>query len=119
MMTILKKTTICPDQDPIIVLNQKILKMVVISNNPNLVKAADDLAQVPPTSVDRKVIWCKNPNSCDLKKMIADLPDNLDGIQAFSLSTKNKIADTIKQWTFGDYVRIDSAYTDAGLPQYN
>jgi hypothetical protein len=118
-MTELKKTTVCSNLDSISILDQQILKMVVISDNPTLVKVADDLAQVPPTSVDRKVIWCKNLNSHDLKKMIPDLPDSLEGIQAFSLSTKNKIADTILYWKFGDYVRIDSAYTNAGLPQYN
>lgn len=114
----LQKTTIYPDENPSPILNQHILKVVVLGNKVHLVKVADDLAIDPPTAIDRHVIWFKQPDPQLLLTLFPGLPQN-NNIKAFSLSTLNNIADIIYNNEPEDYVRVDQAYTRAGLPEYN
>lgn len=118
-MSELLKTIIVPTADPLAILDQKILKMVVISNDSALVEMANNLSLKPPTAIDRYVIWYKAPDFVELQKQFSSLPDDLTQVKAFSLSTKNKVADVIKADETADYVRIDQSFTKAGLPEYN
>lgn len=118
-MPTLQKTIIVPTADPSTVLDQKILKMVVVVNDSALVEMANNLALKPPTAIDRYVIWYKTPDFSELKKQYPALPEDLTQVKAFSLSTKNKVADIITANETIDYVRIDQSYTKAGLPEYN
>ena len=114
----LTKTTTVPTQDPTLVLNLPILKMIVLGNRSVIAQLADDLAQDPPI-VDRQVIWFTAGLPDNYKKQfnISDplnLITNLLNVQAFSLSTGNKIADAINISENVDEVRMDLAYTNAG-----
>jgi hypothetical protein len=115
----LEKTTIYPDQNPNAVLSKKILKLVILVNNENLVVTADRIARDMPSDIDRQVIWYKNLNDIDLINKFPGLPDDLTGIMAFSLSTRNKVSDLIKNWQDGDYERIELAFNNAGLDENN
>ncbi len=115
----LKKTIIYPGQDPESTIQLPALKLVIIADNNTLVTIADNLAQYPPTSVDRYVIWFKEPAGYNLHQRFPDLPADLSTVCAFSLSIKNKVADLILTSETLDYVRIDFSFTQAGLPKYN
>jgi hypothetical protein len=115
----LEKTTIYPDQNPNSVLSKKILKLVILVNNENLVVTADRIAQDTPAGIDRQVIWYKSLNDIDLKTKFPGLPDDLTGILAFSLSTRNKVSDLIRNWSDNDYETIEEAFDNAGLDENN
>lgn len=115
----LQKTTVVPPGNPTSVLNEKIIKMIVVTNDSEFVEKADNLAINAPTAIQRKVIWYKQPDWQQLKQMFAELPYNKVDIKAFSVSTKNKIADVITVNEQADYMRIDEAYTKAGLAEFN
>jgi hypothetical protein len=116
-MTLLK-TVIHPDTDPESKLQEPVLKMVILGNKTELVATADYLAEEPPTEVDRWVIWYKNPDMKALKKKFPVLK-NMPEFKAFSLSTINKVADVITVNDLEDELRVEKAYTKAGLRQYN
>lgn len=118
-MTNLQRTIIVPGGNPETILSQKILKMIVIVDNDSFVEKADNLALDKPAGIERYVVWYLSPDFDQLKKAYPDLPDNLSGVVAFSLSTKNKVADTIKSNEQLSYSRIDSSFTKAGLPEFN
>lgn len=114
-----EKTVTHPDQDPDDILNQPVLKMVVLVDDLDLVDIANNLALDPPISVDRWVVWFKDPDDDDMRRRIPDLPPELKEIQAFSLSPMNKVSDIIYRKEKVDYVRVEHAYTKAGLPENN
>jgi hypothetical protein len=97
---------------------EPVLKLVVLGNREPLATAADAMAQNPPTNVDRWVVWYKNPDMDALKAKFTELQDK-ENFKAFSLSTKNKVADIIKSEDLEDEVRVDEAFTKAGLKKFN
>jgi len=118
-MLLLKKTLIYPGENPCTVLSRKCLKIVVLTDNRDIVETAEILAQNQPTSAERHVIWYKEYNDSELKNKFPGLPDNLSGIEAFSLSTTNKVCEVIKKWKDGDYVRMESVFENAELAENN
>jgi hypothetical protein len=113
------KTIQIPPASAETVIGKPIIKMVVLGNYPDVVEKANNLALEPPTEVDRWVLWFKQPNESELNVLFPNLPDDISSIVAFSLSTQNRVADTITTQEEADYVRIDQAYTKAGLPGFN
>jgi hypothetical protein len=117
-MSPLKKTTIVPDGNPKEVLNKKILKMIVLRDNTKLAEFANELAIYPP-NIERWVIWFKNPDENEIVKLFGNLDKDFNKIAGFSLSAKNEIANYILVNELIDILRVEEAYTDAGLPNYN
>ena len=117
-MSQLDKTLIIPEDDPNTVVGQPILKMVILGNNQHLAQIANDLALDPPV-VDRRVLWFKDPDMAALRHLFKSLADDLGDVLAFSVSTKDLVADYIRKGEQLDYIRVDQSYTRAGLPEYN
>ena len=113
------KTLIIPGDNPATTFDKSILKLVILGNHEQAVKDADNLARFPPTSTDRYVVWFKNPTETEIKQYIPEFEDPQDDVVAFSLSTKNKIADYITKDEKLDYVRLDHSFTKAGSPEFN
>lgn len=114
----LEKTTIVPDEDPKNILKEPILKMIVLGNNKPLAVMANELAFYPPIK-DRRVIWYKHFTEDEIRRLFDDLTGDFNTILAFSLSTKNLVADYIRQGDIVDEVRMEEVYTNAGLPEFN
>ena len=108
----LTKTITVPPGDPDATLHLPIIKMVVVVNDANIAQTADDLAQMPPI-VDRQVVWF--PNGLPANYQAEFNVPNLATAAAFSLSPENNIGDVIRQGETVDFVRMDDAYTAAGL----
>ena len=109
----LTKTTIVPPGNADNVLNQPIIKLIVVMNDPNLAQLADDLAQNPPI-VDRQVIWFQNGLPANFQAMFNI--NNLNTALAFSLKIDNTVADVIRDTDNPvDAVRMAIAYNNAGL----
>lgn len=115
----LLNTTTVPPEDPTSVLGKNFIKMVVVVDDPGLVTIADNLTINAPTPIKRKVIWYKQPNWQQMNNDFKGLPVNTANIKAFSVSTKNIVADTINANEEAGYVRVGQAYSKAGLPQFN
>lgn len=115
----LQRTTIYPDQDPLPVMEEPILKLIVLSNDMEIVKNADNLAQSDPTSIGRWVIWMQQKDNDMLETLLNEVPNNVDEVVAFALSTVNLVADAILDSEEVDYLRLDEAFTKAGLPEFN
>ena len=118
-MNELKKTIIIPGGDANEVVGKPILKMVVLGDNEEVAIIANRLAKYPPTAVDRHVIWYKNPSHAELKNLFSNIDDNIDGVVAFAVSTKDLVAEYVRSGETLDNVRLDQAYTKAGLSEYN
>lgn len=116
----LLKTVTYPEQPLYVisdVLDELILKMVIIGPYPEFVHKADQLAQDPPI-IDRKVIWLKSFPE-ELSNQFIDLPEDTAQIVGFSCSTINKVSKVIFTGEPLDYAILLSAYADAGLPPNN
>jgi hypothetical protein len=117
----LQKTVKSPPGSHSEFIQRPILKIVVFGDHEGLVEKADNLSLDPPTSVDRGVLWLVNgtipPDLVDEVPELAKVDTGQH--KAAALSTKNKLADTISLNEPDDYVRIDEAFTKAGLPEYN
>lgn len=117
----LQKTITHPQEDYHDFIQNPVLKLIVFGDRPDLVKIADDLALDPPTSIDRGVLWLINgviPTG--LINEASDLSQiDLSQIKAVSVSTKNMVADRILITDSEDYVRVEQAYTKAGLSHFN
>lgn len=118
-MPVLQKMIMVPPSNPKTILDQKIIKFIVLVNDESVVVKANNLALDTPANVDRFVIWYKEPDLTNIKKENPSLPNDLSLVTAFTLSEINKVADVIMNSETIDYVRIDSAYTKAGLPEFN
>lgn len=129
-MSELKKTIIIPDDDatnaegkPKLkisdVVGKPILKMVVLGDSEEVATFASHLAEEPPTAVDRHVIWYKEPDHSALKLLFKNLDDNIEGVLAFAVSTKDIVADYVRAGEKIGYTRIDLAYSRAGLSEFN
>jgi len=86
--------------------------MVVVVNDANIAQTADDLAQMAPI-VDRQVVWFPNGLPANYQAEF-NVPNLLTAV-AFSLSPENNIGDVIRQGEVVDFVRMDDAYSAAGL----
>ncbi len=117
-MYALEKTTIIPDGDYNEILDLPILKLVVIDDNPEITRIANNLAIYPP-NIDRHVLWFKESSEDELNEIFNGLDEDYNNIIAFSVSTINKIADYILYDDTIDMVRVDQAFTEAGKPEYN
>ncbi len=114
----LEKTTIIPDGNFNEILELPILKMVIIVNNPELVEIANDLSLYPP-NIERHVLWFKDTSEDEIKEIFNDINEDYNDIQAFSVSTTNKVADYILSHEIIDMVRVDHSFTIAGKPEFN
>jgi len=108
----LTKTVTVPPGNPEPTLHLPIIKMVVVVNDLNIAQTADDMAQLPPI-VDRQVVWFQNGLPANYQAEFG-LPD-LATAAAFSLSPENNVGDVIRQGEIVDDVRMEEAYTAAGL----
>ena len=108
----LTKTITVPPGNPDATLHLPIIKMVVVVNDAALAQLADDLAQFPPIT-DRQVVWFQNGLPANYQAEF-NVP-NLAAVVAFSLSPENDIGDVISDDETVDDVRMDEAYTAAGL----
>ncbi len=117
----LQKTVKSPPGSHLEFIQRPILKIVVFGNHESLVEKADNLSLDPPTSVGRGVLWLVDGTiPQDLLNEAPELAKaDTSQQKAAALSTKNKLADTISVDEPDDYVRIDEAFTKAGLPEYN
>jgi|GEM_PF-3299793 len=107
------KTTIVPPGDANAVLNQPIIKMIVIVNDPDLAQLADNLARNPPI-VDRQVVWF--PGGLPANFQATFNIDHIDTALAFSLKIDNTVADIITTDDRPvDAVRMAIGYNNAGL----
>lgn len=118
-MSNLSKTITIPPASPETILGKPVLKMVILGYYPNAVDLANELAIEPPTSTDRWVLWFPQPESDQIRTLFPSLQNNYSSLLGFVLSTTNKIADLLLVNETIDTVRIDQAYTQGGLPQYN
>lgn len=89
-----------------------IIKMIVVVNDVNVAQTADDMAQMAPI-VDRQVVWFPNGLPANYQAKF-NVPNLLTAV-AFSLSPENNIGDVIRQGETVDFVRMDEAYSAAGL----
>lgn len=109
----LTKTITVPPGNPEPTLHlQNTIKMVVVVNDENIAQTADDLAQLPPI-VDRQVVWFQNGLPANYQAEFG-VPDLATAV-AFSLSPENNIGDVIRRGEIVDDVRMEHAYTAAGL----
>jgi hypothetical protein len=108
----LTKTITVPPGNPEPTLHLPIIKMVVVVNDENIAQTADDLAQMPPI-IDRQVVWFPNGLPANFQAEFG-VPDLATAV-AFSLSPENNIGDVIRQGEIVDDVRMEQAYTSAGL----
>ena len=118
-MSEIRKTIIVPGGNARDVVGKPILKMVVLGNNEQVAKSASRLALYPPTNTDRYVLWFKNPSHSELKQLFENLDEDISNVVAFSVSTKDVVVDYIRTGETIDNVRLDHAYTKAGLREYN
>lgn len=114
----LERTIAHPGEDPSGILEMPILKLVVVGDRMSLVEKADYLAGEAAAGVDRYVIWYQEPELEELKTRYPELRGHTD-FKAFALSTLNKVADVIDGSDREDMIRLDRAFTRAGLPKYN
>lgn len=113
------KTTIVPPSNPDSIFNTNSLKFVLVTNDQDLASMASNMALDTVANIERNVVWFTQPDWENLKQLFGGLPDEIDGVKAFVLSTKNKVADIITSNEIADYVRVGRAYATAGLEQYN
>ncbi len=113
-----QKTCIYPDPNIDNVLSKPILKMIVVGNYSDIVRAADNLALYPPMNTARHVIWYPAISANELRTKFPGLT-NVENIKAFSLSKSNKVGDIITKNETADLVRIDLCFTRAGAAALN
>lgn len=118
-MALSEKTIICDEFISEDIINDPILKLIVINDEEDFVELADMVAQQDPMGMDRRVIWIKNCDHQSVYDQIPDLSVELNNVKAFSLSTINKAARIIDIDDDINFIRIDEAYIEAGKPEYN
>lgn len=118
-MTYSRKTIICNESINIEILNETSLKLVVLNNFNNFVEMADSVAQQTPMGFERRIVWVKNKDIEMLKNQFSELPDEIENIIAFSLSTINKVAFILNKGDTINSPRIDRAFIKAGKTKYN
>lgn len=114
----LVKTIVCEGVIPSDVLSRLCLKLIVLTDDEELVSLADTIAQQEPFGVDRIVVWIHNIDTSVIRDQIPDI-DDLDNIIAFSLSTINKVGMIITSSSIIDLVELDSAFIEAGKTEIN
>jgi nitrate reductase NapAB chaperone NapD len=113
-----EKTIVCEGVIPLEVLTKQCLKLVILSDDENLVNLADTIAQQEPFGVDRIVVWIHNIDTTAITNQIPEI-DDIENILAFSLSTINKVGMVVTSSSTIDLVELDSAFIEAGKTDRN
>jgi hypothetical protein len=83
------------------------IKMIVIGNDQELAKRADNRAKLPPLLV-RKVVWFSNGLPPNLQNQFAIQPNAV----VFVLDTNNVVRDTILAGEPTTNIRLEQAYVN-------
>ncbi|MDE5422644.1 hypothetical protein L3073_10540 [Ancylomarina sp. DW003] len=107
--------TVIPDD----ILNKKCLKIVILTQDEDIVKLADTAAKQTPFGIERIVVWVKDFDSVQINDQISGLQNNLNNCIAFSLSTINKVGLVMNDAPNINLFRVNNAFTQAGRSKNN
>lgn len=114
-----EKTIISEIEMPSETISKRSLKLIILSGDESIVKIADSVAQQEPLGVERVVIWIKNPDISSIVKQIPKTDIFFDDCLLFSLSTINKVGESISKNSPINHIRLDKAFIEAGKSEIN
>jgi len=118
-MSTLEKTIITTEDDLPTIIDKSELKVIVLGDKEELVSLLNAVSYYTPIGINRFVIWIQEPNRNVLKEMFPSLSKDIDNVKAFALSTKNKIAYSMKEDERESLFRADRLFIKAGKTIYN